>query len=197
MAELLIPKPLSIALERKKAYDPSADGYVELDDSAAYGDDKHYKATCKLSGTVFDLTGWTFKFAIGAKSGSVVTIIADAGAGDFDTTGAASGVISWPVNMLEAPYQALLASITQLNDFVTALANLWGMPPGGTKWQLVAAWTIKLGYSVGVTDSPPDHVTDYAALSTLNARISAGISVTADADGRAVITVNGIERGRL
>jgi len=197
MPTLIIPTPLLIDLGTKKAYASALDGEL-LDDSASYADDKNYEATCKLNGTAFDFSGgWTFKFACGTSVATDATEIAGTETADFDLSDADEGILRWPVDMLTAEYATLVEGLTGVDRFDTGLVNLWGMPPGGTDWQLLARWTIKFYGSIGITTTPPTSGTGLATLGDLSGRIENGIALTVDADGRAVVTVNGQERARL
>ena len=196
MSTLIIPTPLLIDLGTKIAYASALDGEL-LADSASYADDKHYEATCQLSGSDFDFTGWTFKFACGTSVATDATQIAGTETADFDLSDAATGVLRWPVDMLTAEYATLVEGLTAVDKFETGLVNLWGMPPGGSDWQLLARWTIKFYGSIGIPPPPPTPGTGLATLGDLNGRVETGIVLTTDADGRAVVTVNGQERARL
>lgn len=196
MPTLTIPTPVAIDLGTKTAFADELDG-VKLEDSASYADDKHYEATCTLSGADFDFTGWSFKFSCGTSVATDATPIAETDSADFDTSGAASGVLKWPVDMLTAEYATLVGDLTGVAAFQTGLVNLWGLPPGGTDWQLLARWPIKFYGSVGITTTPPTPGSGLATLGDLGSRIESGIVLTIDGDGRAVVTVNGTERGRI
>lgn len=194
MPTLKIETLLNIKLESKGAYDPA---YTDqpFTDQMLYGDRKYYKATCTSGGEDFNFSGWSFRFDVATDV--ALPVASEVAYSDNSKFSVSSNELSWNASTTTTEFQAV-AEALDIGKRTPALACLWGMPSGGTEWQLVASWPVNLYGSVGPqNEAAPEEVDSPATVGDLDGRIASGVVITKDSDGRAVITVDGVERMRL
>lgn len=200
-----LPFNIVLDIQGKRAVDPVS-SERNLVQTVTYGDQIIYRAEVKqypLSGdpTAYDLTGWTFRFAVDAVLGGDEPddVASDDSlfnvSGDWDDVDLATGKICWAADFFTVAVEVAVG----IKAFVDSFAELWGMKPGGSKWVLIAKWTIRLENSVAADsagDPGPEPVVNYATLADLGARVESGITLTVES-GQIVLKASGVERARL
>jgi len=151
-----------------------------------------------------DLTSYQFRFSLSNvyDHTSPIANLVESDDSKFNLVGDRSdldlgtGKISFRADFYTPEMSAAFDSENDGNE--GCKGEIWGLPPGETNFILIAQWYVNvLNTLSSVAGDPPDTGLTYIVVGDLNGRIEQGIVLTIDADGKMVVTVDGVERGSI